>query len=184
VLGFIAFCKPDVERSRLLRESARLQMLVRVVVGGIHGLAHVALLIGLIWAFARVNVGQFGLELDSLPQVIVFVAEMLLVGGPLGAFLVGLFLLPMVNYNEAFSAMRLEGFKNFVRMRIAADGTLTIYPYGVEKAARWEFHPNADPGAPYFDPERPPEVKLVDGPIVLAAPADANPISEERANGE
>jgi hypothetical protein len=157
---------------------------VKVIVGGIHGLAHVALLIGLIWAFARVNVSSFGLELDSLTQVTVFVVEMLLVGGPLGAFLVGLFLLPMVNYNEAFSAMRHEGFKNFIRMRIAADGSLTVYPYGVEKPARWKFHPNADPGAPYFDPEHPPEVELVDGPIVLAAPATANPISEERANGQ
>jgi hypothetical protein len=57
--------------------------------------------------------------------------------------------------NEAFSAMGLTSYKNFLRLRIDPDGVLTIYAVGVEKANhRWRYDPdNEDPSAPWLAPE-------------------------------
>ena len=103
-------------------------------------------------------------------EAALFVVEMAVVGGAVGGMLMSLFLLPGINYNEAFSSQHLEGFKNFVRLHIAGDGTLTLYPYGVDRPARWQFCPKAEPEAPYYVPTKAPEVRLIDGPVTLATP--------------
>jgi hypothetical protein len=152
---------------------------VRVGVGTVQGIAHLALAIGLIWFFSWVNLallpewlgwdaGRW--HVDHVGQAALFVAEMAIVGGALGAVLLSLFLLPGLNYNEAFSAQHLEGYKNFLRLHIAPNGALTVYPYGVDRPARWRFRPNSPPGAPYYTATEAPDVRLIDGPIVLAAP--------------
>jgi hypothetical protein len=38
-----------------------------------------------------------------------------------------------VNHNELFAAMRLTSHKCFLRLRLASDGTLTVYPLGIEQ---------------------------------------------------
>lgn len=169
--GLIAFCRPDVQRSRILRSSRKLQTLVRVTVGAVQGVLHLALAVGMIWFFSWFNLSYLHMQVDSVRQATLFLFEMASVGGVLGAILLSLFLLPGLNYNEAFSAQHLETYKNFVRMHIAADGTLTIYPYGVDHPARWNFVPNAPPGDPYYKSDKPPKAHIIDGPIVLAAPA-------------
>ncbi len=52
--------------------------------------------------------------------------------------LLGLYLLVSLNlfgthHNEAFSSLRITGYKNFLRFHIAKDGTLEIYPIGLER---------------------------------------------------
>ena len=58
-----------------------------------------------------------------------------------GANSLGLYLLLSLNLfsrhtTEAFSSLRIEDYKNFLRMRIDPDGGLTIFPIGVQKAAK------------------------------------------------
>lgn len=170
VAALIAFCKPDVERSRMLCQTAWMRMTVRGGVGLLHGALHLALAIALIWHFSWLNLGVLGLKVDHGDQILLFVVEMAVVGGALGGILMSLFLLPGVNYNEAFASQHLESCRNFLRLHLAPDGTLTVYPYGVPRAARWRFRPNAPPQSPYFVPMKPPEVRLIDGAITLAAP--------------
>lgn len=38
--------------------------------------------------------------------------------------------------NEAFSALKIEDYKNFLRMHIDTNGNLTIYPIKIEKVPR------------------------------------------------
>ena len=38
--------------------------------------------------------------------------------------------------NEAFSAMKIEDYKNFLRLHIDGDGNLTIYPFKIEKVCK------------------------------------------------
>ena len=53
----------------------------------------------------------------------------------------GLYLLISLNFfgrheEEAFSALRIEDYKNFLRMHISSDGTLTIYPVKIKEVPR------------------------------------------------
>ena len=160
--GLIAFCKPDEERFQLLRKSHFLRTAVRVAVGSVHAAAHLTLAIGLIWFFSRVNLGVWHWDVDDPRQTVLFVVEMALVGGAIGSLLMSFFLLPFVNYNEAFSAQHLEGYKNFVRLHIAPGGALKLYAYGVDRASGWDFCAKAPPGKPYFVPQKVPGVRLID----------------------
>jgi hypothetical protein len=62
----------------------------------------------------------------------------------------GLYLLVSLNgfgkhWNEAFSSMRIKSYKNFLRLRIAPDGSLTIYPIGLKDVPRDRFDPPRNP---------------------------------------
>jgi hypothetical protein len=185
LIAFMAFCAPDVERSRVLRQSKWLQTVMKVGIGGLHGLAHLALAVSLLWVVAVVDLGPGDLtDTDSPTKALLFAVQMLVIGAPLGALLMGIFLLPYVNYNEAFSSQHLEEYKNFVRLHLGPDGRVTVYPYGVDEPGRWRFRPEAEAGTPYFEPEQAPEVRLLDGPIVLAAPASFNSAPQEAVHGD
>ena len=48
-----------------------------------------------------------------------------------------------VNVNELFAGQGIEDAKSFLRMHIAADGTLTVYPIGVDRICRqWVADPD------------------------------------------
>jgi hypothetical protein len=61
--------------------------------------------------------------------------------------------------NDAFSAIGVEDYKNFLRCRIAPDGRLTVFAIGLRNVARgWELNKAKDPaGAPYMAPFIRPE---------------------------
>jgi hypothetical protein len=44
-----------------------------------------------------------------------------------------------VNTDELYSAQAIAGYKSFLRLRIAPDGTLTVFPIKIEQPVRWEF---------------------------------------------
>lgn len=86
----------------------------------------------------------------------------LFVGGwVVGSFLMGLYLLISLNVfgrhsNEAFSALRIEDFKHFVRLHIGADGHVRIFPIGIERVPRqWRTVANAPPDAAQLEPDDP-----------------------------
>ena len=74
-----------------------------------------------------------------------------LIATPVAAWLMGCYLLVNVNwlglhFNEAFSSLRIEDYKNFVRMHIDADGDLHCYVVGLDRVPRdWEQDPAWDP---------------------------------------
>ena len=161
VVGLVGFCDA---RSRL----------GKWLLGGAHGLGHVAINIGLIWAFAFLNLAQFGLGVDSLAQIALFLLEMLVVGGVLGGLLMGLYLalsnrLFGLHTNEVFSAQGIPDYKNFIRLHLDNEGRLSIYPIGVRRVVRrWRLVPEASGGAAWFEPEESTiEPELIEGPITL-----------------
>jgi hypothetical protein len=65
-----------------------------------------------------------------------------------------------VHGNEAFSAARISSYKNFLRLHIAPDGTLTIRALGIDGVATdWQLNPDTgdagDAGPADDDPEQP-----------------------------
>ena len=92
-----------------------------------------------------------------------------------GSFLTGLYLLVSLNVfgrhsEEAFSALRIQDYKNFLRLHIARDGTLTIYPVKLPRVPRrWRpARPDERERTPSrLVPDAPLEPALIEPPIVL-----------------
>jgi hypothetical protein len=110
--------------------------------------------------------------------LVLLIAGMVLLGF-LGGFVWGLYL-TAVSYlwgdesNNAFSALRLGSYQNFIRMKVEGD-TITIYPIGVDKAPgrdEWMQNPayvDADPDqdTPAIIPKSGVGARLIEAPIVI-----------------
>jgi hypothetical protein len=76
-----------------------------------------------------------------------------------------------VNLNELFAGQGIQGYKGFLRMHIARDGSLTIFPIGLDATAkRWRANPAAAAHTPWIVPVKPLRPRLIEPPIVLGSP--------------
>ncbi len=165
VFGLIAFSDAK-SRFKWLKSRVKVAGVLRVVAGLLHAMAHVALNLALIWIFAGINNADEWLKeplANYRPEHLTFAAlftlEMFVIGGLLGGFLMGGYLLLSEvltgrHTNEVFSAQRIPDYKNFLRLRIDETGMLTIYPIGVTRACRkWKYRPEASDSKPWFEPD-------------------------------
>jgi hypothetical protein len=141
------------------------------VAGVLHGAAQVAL------AAAAVPFWRW-LPFDAWPRPLPDLAAVLIYG-PVAAvvateiFALYLFLASRfgINMNELFAGQGIERYKGFLRLHIATDGVLTIYPVGVEGVShRWRANPGGAPGASWIEPVRPLQPHLIEPPIRIGAP--------------
>ena len=162
VLGAVAFAQPPgAGKDRHMRHW---------LLGLLHGFAHVGLAVGGTWVWL-----QFPMR--DWPWPWPLAAAAILYGPVIGyvaSLLVSLYLVIAswfgVNVNELFAGQGIEHAKSFLRLHIAADGTLTIHPVGVERICRkWAAAPDDPPDAPWIRPEEPLTAHLIETPIVLAA---------------
>ena len=159
--------------------------LYRAIAGPIHALFHIAAAFAVAWgtitlvlawttpAWVRpLSIGGYVFALDGR---LVLASLGIGVGGfVVGSFIMGLYLLVSLNlfgrhWNEAFSALAIPDWKHFLRLHIAENGDLTIYPIGIQRVPRrWE------PGeaGPEFvsHPSEPVDPVLLEAPITLHAP--------------
>ena len=148
---------------------------VRIFAGPLHALAHFAGVFGLGWAAA-----YWFADYSTVWQVVL--SALLIFGGGyfVGGFVMGIYLLITLNifgvhHNEAFSSLSLESYKNFLRFKIDEDGTLTVFPIGIERITKnWKEgdKSSGDPACtPAMDPL--PESNrpfLIEEPIVFEKP--------------
>jgi hypothetical protein len=74
-----------------------------------------------------------------------------------------------VNVNELFAGQGIEDAKSFLRMHIAADGTLTIHPIGIDRICRdWVADPDGDPDSSWLRPRGPLIPRRIEPPIVIS----------------
>jgi len=145
----------------------------RLGVGTLHAAAHLLLAVTLMWGFAHLNLNQFALSPTHVGHVGLFTAEMFVVGGLLGGILMGGYLalsnrLLGIHANEVFSCQHIPDYKNVLRLRINADGALTIYPIGLKHVnSDWSLRPDGRPQDPWFEGKTPvPErAELIEPPI-------------------
>jgi hypothetical protein len=147
------------------------------IFGGLsHATAHLASVFFIGWGAARI-VAPWGLTpaLDLLAiGALVFAA-----GWLAGALVMGLYLFVSLNgfgrhHNEAFSALAIPDWKNFLRLHITTEGALEIYPVGIDRVPRrWRASPNG-PHWESCDPAATPP-RLIEPPIVI--PAIASTVS-------
>jgi hypothetical protein len=73
-----------------------------------------------------------------------------------------------VNLNELFAGQGIQRYKGFLRLHIGADGALTIYPIGLDRAGkRWRAAPTAPAHAPWIEPAKPLRTRLIEPPVTL-----------------
>nr|MBI1228634.1 metallophosphoesterase [Cytophagales bacterium] len=138
--------------------------------GFVHASLHVANLYVLLWLFSRVNLFEMGLELESTGQVLLFILEMVLIGGIVSGVLFGVYLVFSVlvlknHITEASSSYRWEGYKNFLRLHLDKD-SLTIYPIGFKTVVSdWQNVSTAD--APRFEGSK-AQFELIEPPIIIS----------------
>ncbi|MFB9237039.1 metallophosphoesterase family protein [Plantactinospora siamensis] len=138
------------------------------ILGVTHGLAHVALAAAGTWAWLHLPFYRWEWPLPAAAAAVLYgpvvgflaselVATYLLVAGAFG-----------VNLNELFAAQGIEDSKGFLRLHIAADGSLTVYPLAVDRVGhRWRAEPEGPPHAAWISPQAPIPVRLAEPPITL-----------------
>lgn len=148
--------------------------------------AHFVTLFLLAWLFAEVNARYLGVATGGWASFFLLAPEMILFGGAAAGFIFGVNLFVNSRYldmshNDAFSAMRLDSYRQFMRLRLVGDD-LTIYPIGIDRVPQrdeWVLNPN------YRQPPirsrylAPPSMKprLIEPPILIAGDKVA-PITE------
>jgi Calcineurin-like phosphoesterase len=140
ILGLMAFADARFGRWRWLA-------------GLLHGLVHLTVAFLIAWGVAHLMSSAMALSFRS-PVRDILSAVLIFAGGFLaGPTIMGIYLLLSLNVfgahpNEAFSALAIPDWKNFVRLRVAPDGHLWIFPIGIRRVPRdWK------PGETARDPE-------------------------------
>ncbi|MCW3124249.1 MAG: putative phosphohydrolase [Flavipsychrobacter sp.] len=164
IFGFGAFCDTASTKKKWVG-----------IVGYLHGACHVLLSLSLLWLFVYVNTNWlFPLIHNAAPSFKVTshswmlaatLLEMVIIGGYMGAVLMGTYLmicnrLLKIHDNEAYSSLKIEGWKNFMRMHFK-DDVLTIYPVGLKRSARWKWNQTKFTTTDTLAPE------LIEQPIVI-----------------
>jgi hypothetical protein len=160
VLAGVAFARIDLPTAS--RRS--------VGAGVAHAVAHLALSVG--WAVtirALYHVFPDGAVADWLIFLVAAVGTPVVIGF-VDAEVVALYLLVAsrfgINLNEVMAGQSIEDHKGFLRMHIAADGTLTIYPVKLERVCRkWVPDPDGAAADPWLRPAQPLDVDLIEEPI-------------------
>jgi len=158
----------------------------RLLAGVLHGMAHILAAFFCAWGAAYLTTSVLGVCPELAPDGLSctdgwlhlagkFLLNTVLtfIGGFLvGPFVVGFYLWISVNVflahsNEAFGSLALPDWKNFLRLRIDPDGSLTIFPVGVERVPRKWKKTHAGPYAPAYEPDDPraTDPQLIEEPL-------------------
>jgi hypothetical protein len=142
--------------------------------GGLaHAAAHWACLFALAWGsvlLARLLLPYWGVGRFALDALLIGAGAWVL-----GSAIVGFYLLISLNVfgrhsEEAFSALRIQDYKHFLRLHLARDGTMTIYPIAIPRVPRvWGARAKGATGSRIV-PQEPFEPVLIEPPIVLRPP--------------
>ena len=118
--------------------------LYRMIAGPLHAVAHLAATFILSWQVSHLLSGGGGLNFGSTVQLLEASALIFAGGWVIGSFIMGVYLFVSLNifgrhHNDAFSALKIADYKNFLRLTIEENGDLVIYPIGVKKVIkRWK----------------------------------------------
>ena len=154
--------------------------LYRWIAGPVHGMAHVLAVFFIGWWATYLSVNYVD-AFDSFWQLVSAGAIIVVGGWLVGSTIMGLYLLISLTLcgrhsNEAFSALAIQDWKNFLRIRIEENGNLTIFPIGIPKVPRkWNRRKDGENG-PGYEPQPKNAIKpvLIEGPILFTPVAGPN----------
>jgi hypothetical protein len=113
----------------------------RILGGAFHALLHLVAAFAVGWLALALTVKGFDLYYGSVAQLLLSGLVTFIVGGPVGAFILGVYLFVSIRIfgrhsNEAFSSLRIQDFKQWLRLRIDAAGGLTIHAIAIDRVPR------------------------------------------------
>jgi hypothetical protein len=113
----------------------------RILGGACHALLHLAAAFAVGWLALLLTVSGFDLAYGSIAQLLLSGLITFLLGGPVGAFILGAYLFVSIRVfgrhgNEAFSSLRIQDFKQWLRLRIDASGGLTVFAIAIDRVPR------------------------------------------------
>ncbi|MEP6743161.1 MAG: hypothetical protein ABJB61_11730, partial [bacterium] len=154
--------------------------LYRFIAGPLHGAAHVLACFFIGWWATSFTVNSLHQPFGSFWQLVAAGAIIFVGGWLVGSTIMGLYLLISLavgrHSNEAFSALCIQDWKNFLRIRIEANGNLTLFPIGVHKVPRnWTRRKDGQKG-PGYEPANSEGIKpvLIEGPILFTPVPETN----------
>jgi hypothetical protein len=108
----------------------------RISIGTVHALAHVLTFLILLFVLARHLPGSLANDF----WIVLFTGVLC---GLVNPTIFGAYLLIALNgfglhWNEAFSSLRIEDYKGFLRLKIDQRGNLTVYPIAIARVPRSE----------------------------------------------
>jgi hypothetical protein len=157
----------------IYQEKKRIDVKIAAV---IHGSVHFAAVVILTEIFLWVN--EDLLSLTGYPWLLVLALEVGLTGAVVAGSIFGAYLLITcgwfnMNHNDAFSAMRLDSHRHFLRIRIK-DDEVRIFAVGLHEVPRradWRLNPHwkaGSPTQPAYVPPEPLRPHLIENePIVI-----------------
>jgi hypothetical protein len=128
VAGFIFFTDTHIRSWRILG-------------GASHAVLHLAAAFMVGWCALLITVQGFDLYYGSLVQLLLSGIIAVVLGAIVGPFILGLYLFVSIRVfgrhsTEAFSSLRIQDFKQWLRLRIDASGGLTMYAIGIDRVPR------------------------------------------------
>jgi Calcineurin-like phosphoesterase len=113
----------------------------RVLGGAFHATMHLgaAFLVG--WAALLLTERAFDLAYGSTLQLLASGLITVCLGAVAGSFILGVYLFVSIRVfgrhsNEAFSSLRIQDYKQWLRLRVDASGLLTIYTIAIDRVPR------------------------------------------------
>jgi hypothetical protein len=157
----------------------------RWIVSGVHATLHLGVILIMVSALPVFLAAVPYIHLGNIPYFLLYNLLLIVIGGLAGGTLWGMYLVYASykhgrHYNDAFSALRIDGYKNFLRMRLKGD-TLTINPIGLNSVPtreEWRINERArnnDQNEARVVPARGLDPILIEGPIVIDA-ANVTPV--------
>ncbi len=113
----------------------------RILGGAFHAVLHLAAAFAVGWLALRFTTEVLDLYYGSIVQLLTSGLIVFVLGGPVGAFILGVYLFVSIRVfqrhgNEAFSSLRIEDYKQWLRLKISTDGALTIHAIGIDRVPR------------------------------------------------
>jgi hypothetical protein len=124
-------------------------------------------------------------EVRKIVGFVLYPLEMIFIGGFIGALLWGVYwvlagCLMRMHTEDAFAALRIQDYRNFLRLKFEPD-KLTIYPIGLDRTPssdHWMEPPKDRPQPPH-NPQlvatRPIPIHLIEEPIVIYSASEHRP---------
>jgi hypothetical protein len=144
----------------------------RIVGGACHAILHLAAAFAVGWLALLITRDGFGLRYGATLQLLLSGIITFTLGGPVGSFILGLYLFISIRVfgrhgNEAFSSLRIEDYKEWLRLRIAPDGTLTIFAIAIDRVPRrWRDSIRGGEPTSVADDSRASAPRLIDKVVV------------------